>query len=335
MNHYLKPAVCHLGKLTLGLTLVTGLYSLQAGEVPKRPQPETKKMATPELTSTLLAPSANRQEAVGALALRGADGTNSAISAMKSDDAAVRAAGCEVIRLMPMCGFDGRGCGTARAEVKYARAASDQLSELLVDKDPQVRDRATQAIAAIGKASKESQKILFDRMQESDPTVSTHSAEALAAMFVVKDMNRRQVYPVVLELLKNPEGHARVAAVHMLNQMGKDTQALKPLLELATQPRIDHDGMYARLEAAHLLAKWSPKDGLVACKTILNEERPIDHEYMTSSVSILGALKEMGPTAKAAIPDIERMVSKNKAVSSTGTKTVESAAKKTITALRG
>ena len=290
----------------------------------KGPTAEMKSKPTPELAKELLTPSQTssqkRQQAAEALALRGAEGAKSAIAAMHDARPEVRSAGCEVIRLMPECGFDGRGCGTARAEVGHARIALDSLSELLLDSDPDVRDHASQAIAAIGASSKKAEEVLFQRMQDNDPVVAAHSAEALEATRAIAGMDRAQVFPVVLKLLKHPRGEARVAAVHMLNQMhmsqkgnADDSISVRALLDLVRLHAEGHWGERPRVEAASVLARWHVPEAVTACKLLLNEERQEDHEFVLSSTTILKTLESLVGDAKDASPDIERFIAKTKA----------------------
>lgn len=303
------PMASRMGRSAItAITCGALVCAVRAGDVPKGPDPHMKHKPTNELTSDLLSSATDRQEAAKALALRGAAGAGSAITAMRSDDADVRIAGCEVIRLMPMCGFDGRGCGTARAENKNAVAAADQLSELLVDQNPAVRDRATQAIAAIGKASKESEVVLFERMQETDDNVCIQSTKAFAAIHAATGMDRARILPVALKLLKHPRGEVRWSAVHIVYQLGKDEQSVKALAELAMQPATGHWGGAPRTEAISSLRRWKAPETLTACEFMLNEDRQIDHEFFANAKSILKTLREMGAEAKSAVPAINRFI---------------------------
>ena len=287
-------------------------FALHAEEVPKGPSPQVKTKPTAVLATDLLTSTAERPEAAKALALRGADGAGAAIKAMCSDDANVRIAGCEVIRLMPMCGFDGRGCGTARAENKNAVAAADPLTGLLVDPDPAVRDRATQAIAAIGQAGKGSEEILCERMQSDDDNVCIQSTKAFAAIHAAAGMDRARIHPLALKLLKHPRGEVRWSAVHIIYQLGKDDQSVKALAELAMHPAAGHWGAAPRTEAISSLRRWNAPETLTACESMLDESREPDHEFFLSTKSILKTLRDMGPAATSAAPAVERFIGRMK-----------------------
>ena len=249
-----------------------------------------------------------RHRAAEELAGRGEAAVKPAIAAIQSASPDVRRAACDVIARMCNDRFAGRVRGKGKDSQEEARReaapAVAPLARLLADADQWVRYGAAEALAAVGPAARPAAAVLFKALADPDEGVVEQAAQALAAAGA-DDIDKRQLYPVLVKLLQHRRARARTAAVQMLDKMGDAGRPAIPALLVSVRER-SPDSMFGdgpRVEAAKLLAKWKAPEAVDACIVLLDEKRWGAQHRIEQALRIVAGI---GPAAKAAAPAIER-----------------------------
>ena len=208
-----------------------------------------------------------------------------------------------------------RGYGSTRIRGKWPKESQEEarreaapavapLARLLADGDPWVRYGAAEALAAAGPAARPAAAALFKALADPDEGVVEQAAQALAAAGA-DDIDKRQLYPVLVKLLQHRRARTRTAAVQMLDKMGDGGRQAVPALLASVRERC-LDSMFGdgpRIEAAKLLARWKAPEAVDACIVLLDEKRWGAQHRIEQALRIVAGI---GPAAKAAIPAIER-----------------------------
>ncbi len=173
---------------------------------------------------------------VQALEMVGSRGLPAFKTALRSDDARVRAGGIQVLRrlripeTLPML---LESLGDPSAEVRLAtvgalsqfggRAAAQGLVAALSDRDLEVVEATRQALAQLGS---EAAPFLLVRLKDPDPAVRRSAVQVLQ---LVKDPQYGVVPPLLVLLNDSDEGVRTYAVTTLMNL--RDRQAVKPLVE--------------------------------------------------------------------------------------------------------
>src|SRR5512138_855503 len=135
--------------------------------------------------------------------------------------------------------------------------AIQPLVEALADFDKSVREQATLALSAIGKAAVEP---LAEAMKEPKWETRYRAAEALG-----KIADEKALQPLI-QGLKDSRDHVRYMAAKGLQELG-DSDAVEPLIIL-----LKDDNVYVRLMAVHALGAVGGKTVKAALKQALESE---------------------------------------------------------------
>jgi len=136
--------------------------------------------------------------------------------------------------------------------------AIQPLIESLADFDKSVREQATIALSAIGKAAIGS---LAEAMKDPKWETRYRAAEALG-----KIADEKAVQPLISGL-KDSRDHVRYMAAKGLHELG-DTDAVEPLIIL-----LKDENTYVRLMAVHALSAMGSKKGKAAVFKALESEQ--------------------------------------------------------------
>ena len=136
--------------------------------------------------------------------------------------------------------------------------AIQPLIEALADFDKSVREQATLALSAIGKAAIEP---LAEAMKEPQWETRYRAAEALG-----KIADEKAVQPLI-QGLKDNRDHVRYMAAKGLHELG-DSGAAEPLIIL-----LKDENIYVRLMAVHALGALGGKKVKAALKKALESEQ--------------------------------------------------------------
>jgi HEAT repeat protein len=136
--------------------------------------------------------------------------------------------------------------------------AVQPLIEALADFDKSVRQQATLALSAIGKAAIEP---LAEAMKEPQWETRYRAAEALG-----KIADEKAVQPLI-QGLKDNRDHVRYMAAKGLQELG-DSDAVEPLIVL-----LKDENVYVRLMAVHALGVLGGKKGNAALTEALESEK--------------------------------------------------------------
>lgn len=136
--------------------------------------------------------------------------------------------------------------------------AIQPLIEALADFDKSVREQATLALSAIGKAAIEP---LAEAMKEPQWETRYRAAEALG-----KIADEKAVQPLI-QGLKDNRDHVRYMAAKGLQELG-DSDAIEPLIVL-----LKDENVYVRLMAVHALGVLGGKKVKAALNEALESEQ--------------------------------------------------------------
>jgi HEAT repeat protein len=136
--------------------------------------------------------------------------------------------------------------------------AIQPLIEALADFDKSVREQATLALSAIGKAAIEP---LAEAMKEPQWETRYRAAEALG-----KIADEKAVQPLI-QGLKDNRDHVRYMAAKGLQELG-DSDAIEPLIVL-----LKDENVYVRLMAVHALGVLGGKKVKAALNKALESEQ--------------------------------------------------------------
>jgi len=165
------------------------------------------------------------------------------------------------------------------------------LMGLLKHQDSEARISAAHALGHLGDKAKAAVPGLIKAFESSDPALRSASIDALAKL----GSNAKDVVPAFTQALSESDKEVRKNACEGLGKVGPDAKpAVSGLARLLT----DSD-KEVKKNAAIALGKIGAgaKDAVVTLGDVLNKD-------LTIRVEILTALGEIGPAAKAAVPNI-------------------------------
>jgi len=202
-----------------------------------------------------------------------------------------------------------------------AAAAVPALTATLKQPDLWLRIQATYALAAIGaparKAAPELLKLAV-RDAPGDPREFTQRYLAFGLFYpggalrmvglLARDLegvDRRQLYPAVVRLLKNDDGRARGCVSSVYKQL--TYEELKPILPAIHQAIVEpapSGVMFAggiRLRGLQLLARLRMKEGMALCLKVMEIEKWGKRHRIAECLKVL---RTYGAAAKAVLPEL-------------------------------
>ena len=266
-----------------------------------------------------------RTQAAKALASQGAGCVPQLLTALQDKNPAVRRAATDA--LAELCKPPGSGRKHPSPTDRGIISAVTPLAKTLTDPDAWVRCGAAEALAEFGTAGNAAAPALFKALGDPEPWVVERAATALENVGV-DGLDKRQLLPVLISLLKNPRSRIRMAAVKMLGQLGDDARVATPQLLESVRQRCP-DSMFGdgpRAEAAQLLAKWKAPEAVTACLALITEQR-WGRQYRCSRA--IGILASIGPAAKEAVPALEQVAADDKHAD------LQKPARKALAAIKG
>ena len=252
-----------------------------------------------------------RTQAAKALAWQGPSRVPQLIGALRDPNPAVRRAATDAVTELckPWVALkhhpDLKERDAVAAMQKQVSAAATPLANALADPDAWVRCGAAEALSELGPAAHPVAPALFKALGDLDPWVVERAATALANAGI-EGLDKRQLLPAVVWLLKNPRSRTRTAAVKLLDQLGDDARIAAPQLLESVRNRCP-DSMFGdgpRLNAVELLAKWKAPEAVPACLALITEKRWGRQHRCGRAIQILATL---GPSAKEAVPVLESL----------------------------
>ncbi len=170
--------------------------------------------------------------------------------------------------------------------------AIPKLAAALMDKSPEVRWRAARAVAEIASGSTTLSSSLMAGLKNPEPLVRAYSAQALGRL----GDNRTEVAEALAPLLTDKEPRVRRAAIRTIRQLKLPRSVSIPLFVKTLDSADPNDA----IAAVQTLAEA----GAEAMPFLLDALKQPRAAYWASV-----AISEVGPPAKAAVPDLIKMLS--------------------------
>jgi HEAT repeat protein len=173
------------------------------------------------------------------------------------------------------------------------------LLAALADKDDdRARWQAAYWLRAIGPATKEVIPALCAALGDSDTRLRAHVAETLGILHAKAEV----AVPALAATLKDPDWFVRSYAAHALAQFGKEAAKAIPALGEALK---DKDG---HVKVAAAKAIWKIEGKVDRAVPVLIETLKDFDESHYAAGSAAEMLGKIGPSAKAAVPDLTAML---------------------------
>ena len=172
-----------------------------------------------------------------------------------------------------------------------AKDAVPDLVKALSDADPELRSSAATALAAIGPAAKEAGLALVARLKDEVPDVRSHAAHALGNIGAVNEA----VVPELVRTTADEDPNVRRTAVRAIQKIKPGPDVVLPLVEKLLEDKDPSVVLHALQSMAEVGEKAMP--------TIIGALGNQKSRYWACVV-----LAEMGPAAKAAVPELTKVV---------------------------
>jgi len=172
-----------------------------------------------------------------------------------------------------------------------AKSALPALVKTLGDASPEIRWHAARAIGSLGPMAKEAVEPLTKNLKDPDPKVRGYSAFALGEIGAAS----KPAAAELANLLTDPSADIRRAAITALTEIRPGPQVMLPILSKLLQ---DSDRSVV-LPALHSLAEMG-EAGVPSLVVALSDPKA---RYWACL-----ALAEVGPPAKAAIPELSKLL---------------------------
>jgi HEAT repeat protein len=186
---------------------------------------------------------------------------------------------------------------------ELARRAAPLFTEMLEDRDPEVRAHASEALYKFGLGPKAEAEVadLIKALKDKDPEVRWAAAYKLRFLLPAA----KAAVPSLTKSLKDPDPSIRGVAALTLGLLGPEGKAAVPSLVEALKSEPDFIGLavnFGRSSAAMSLGQIGPeaKAAVPALTGALRDKFPWVRAEAAS------ALGQIGPAAKVALPDLRR-----------------------------
>jgi hypothetical protein len=201
-----------------------------------------------------------------------------------------------------------------------ADAAVPALRKALRDPDLWLRINAATALGAIGKAAEPALPELFEMMTRGPAKEDPRNMQQRYLIFAifnkrdgliegsVEGVDKELLYKAVIAGLQNEDGRARGTLGSVYGMLGeKEIKPLLPAILRAVVEPAPSGIMFAdgiRSSGLRVLVKHRVPDGIKACVDWIRTQ---NHWHSTErTVKLMKTLSEFGPSAKSAIPELEK-----------------------------
>ena len=197
----------------------------------------------------------------------------------------------------------------AEATVKQFASVTPHLIKALKDEHPLVRVRAIGVLSALGPAATDAADGLLTVAETSPPWVGEIAVMALARSVGPAKLDPATRMDRLIAMLKHPKPRARGAAIQVMGQLPADEAKVAiPALLASINDRAKRDAMFsdaARNNAMALLTKWRVREVIPLIIMVAKEE---GWGLGRRRAGTSAALKDWGPDAKEAIPEVETII---------------------------
>lgn len=193
-----------------------------------------------------------------------------------------------------------------------AKASVPKLTQFLKDPDWATRNFTAQALGKMGAGGKEAIPTLFETLGDEQWRVKLSAAVALAKIDF-KKFGKNDSLPLIGKILNgqmveaDEQYDSRLDGISALGEIGPNAKEMLPFVVNALRDQDDRTRIWASISLAKIDSEHSGKNEAIV--TLINV---LDSEFWKSNQKIYcdsaEALGMFGPSAKVAIPSLERML---------------------------